>query len=1185
VADDKTEQPTAPGVPIVGGPPPMPTSVGTTIPGAPPAMPTSAGTTIPGAPPAMPTAAVAAIPAGTAISGAPPSMPGSLGKAPLGGRPSLATTARGPINATPPEMPTLAGGEALPQSAPPAMPPARYELGDEIARGGMGRVVDATDTTLGRVVAFKEALSTDQDTLRRFQREVRITARLEHPSIVPVHDAGESSNGAPFYVMRKVSGRPLERLVASAETLHQRLALIPHIVDSAQAVAHAHERGIVHRDIKPSNILVGDLGETVVIDWGLAKVIGEPDEQTAKPLVDLADMLKTRAGIVYGTPGFMAPEQLRGHPVNEQCDVYALGATLYHLLSRKPPHYAKTADEMMKAAVAAPPTPVQELVAGVPRDLATIVDKALAHDPRVRYQNARALAEDLQRFLTGQLVASHHYSPREKIIRFIRKNRGLSAAVAALLLVGTVSVVRIIVERNRADRNARAAEHERAAAEQQRAEAVRWAEELTLTQARYNVDLNPTKAVAMMKPLAAKYWQEVRAIAAAARATGVAWSFPASKETLSLEMSRDGKRALSAGRDGVVRLHDLARRTTQTVIDLHAPVMARFADDERQIVLWHGAELVIVDARTGNRRDIAATSPIVDLEVVGITAYWVDSKHVLWQLDLAGATPIALPLDEPINSIAPSPDGRWIALSCEGHLLLFDRTQPEAIPMALTYSEYLQVSWSGDGDHLAAVIDQAVIDIAMTPSPVMVHRRTVGRRQFVAHDGARLFTVGPTGVSITSRSDRPGETGPRMQLSGTPVGIVPARGGTIVAAASGGLAVLSDDGDRALPLQAAHVERVVASPRSPYVMAQLENRLLVWNLDDIQPRRLSDQPSGRALFATADLVVAGGTLDAPALSIDVATAKPRTLGPWRGLRAVAAPRDGHVVALVDDARHLHLAGPGREPEDLPGDIDIAGFATDRLLVLATQDGALFVHDVDGHQRTPLLQPKARLIGLAWGRGHHPWVAAAFVDGTLWRSNVVTGQSATIARTPRLDLDHIAQRDGKLIVGADGTVLFLHDSEVHAWRPDGTLERLAKAPKTLDDFGEAGANHVVAFASDTTVYAMPRSAQGQLTQALAAIDGSSASMSPDTGRMVVLEHGAIDVLDPMVRQRWTLAPASGVTFENPAISADGRRVLAQTQRGLVVWSLELPATAPDTVQWLEAMTNAVDDKNPGGPGWH
>ncbi|HEX8111289.1 MAG TPA: serine/threonine-protein kinase, partial [Kofleriaceae bacterium] len=502
-------------------------------------------------------------------------------------------------------------GLAPPLTAPPSLPPARYQLGPEIARGGMGRVVDALDTRLGRTVAFKEALSADRDALQRFEREIRITARLEHPSIVPVHDAGESGNGAPFYVMRKVSGRPLEKLVASAETLGQRLALIPHIVDSAQAIAHAHERGIVHRDIKPSNILVGELGETVVIDWGLAKVIGEPepDAHVARPLVDLSDTLKTRAGIVYGTPGFMAPEQLCGAPVDERCDVYALGATLYHLLARTPPHHAKTADEMMKAAVAAPPTPIRELVPGVPLDLSTIVDKALAHDPQIRYQNARTLAEDLQRFLTGQLVASHHYTPREKLIRFVRKNRGVSAAVAALLVVGTGLMIKIYVERNRAQRA-------EAIAEAHRAEAERRAEELTLTQARYNVDVNPTRAVLMVKPLAAKYWREVRAIAAAAHAAGVAWSLPAAQETLSLEIGHDGTRAVSGGQDGVVRIHDLLRRTTRPVLDLRAPAMARLGDGDRRIVAWHDRQLVIADAATGQRRDVTAQRPIADLEVV-----------------------------------------------------------------------------------------------------------------------------------------------------------------------------------------------------------------------------------------------------------------------------------------------------------------------------------------------------------------------------------------------------------------------------------------------------------------------------------------------------------------------------------------------------------------------------------------
>ncbi|MGH9888652.1 MAG: hypothetical protein ACREBE_24180, partial [bacterium] len=315
--------------------------------------------------------------------------------------------------------------------------------------------------------------------------------------------------------------------------------------------------------------------------------------------------------------------------------------------------------------------------------------------------------------------------------------------------------------------------------------------------------------------------------------------------------------------------------------------------------------------------------------------------------------------------------------------------------------------------------------------------------------------------------------------------------------------------------------------------------------------------------------------------------KVRALPRWQGLHTVAAPRDGRLVALVDDAHHLHLIAPGREPEDLPGEVDIAGFATERLLVLAMTDGALFVHDVDTRQRTQLPTPKARLIGLAWGRGHHPWVAAAYVDGTLWRRNLLTGLTQSIARAPALDVAHLALRDGKLIAGADGTVLFLHDSDIHAWRPDGTLARIASAPKPLDEIGEAGPGHLVAFAGDTTVYTMALGSmapEGSLVEALAAIEGSSAAMATETGRLVVLEHGAIEVLDPMVQQRWTLAPPSDAPFQSLAISADGRRVLAVTERGLLVWSLALPSGPDETAAFLEAMTNAVDDKSPGGLGW-
>ena len=207
----------------------------------------------------------------------------------------------------------------LPVGAPPAMPLEwRYEIGVEIARGGMGRVVEATDTVLGRTVALKEALSLDPESLRRFQRETRITARLEHPSIVPVHDAGVAPNGSPFYVMRKISGRPLEELVGRRRSLARAArAAAAHRRGGERGRARARAR---HR---PSRHQAGEhprrrarrddrdrLGAREGDRRGRATPSHARRPRRRRRCDD--DSLKTRAGIVFGTPGFMAPEQLRG---------------------------------------------------------------------------------------------------------------------------------------------------------------------------------------------------------------------------------------------------------------------------------------------------------------------------------------------------------------------------------------------------------------------------------------------------------------------------------------------------------------------------------------------------------------------------------------------------------------------------------------------------------------------------------------------------------------------------------------------------------------------------------------------------------------------------------------------------------------------------------------------------------
>jgi serine/threonine protein kinase len=278
--------------------------------------------------------------------------------------------------------------------------PTHYRLEGEFARGGMGRILLARDRRLGRLVAVKELHpGAGPGAGGRFVREALVTARLQHPSIVPVYEAGRWPGGVPFYAMKLVEGRSLDALIRGCADLAARLALLPHFIAVAEAVAYAHQQRVVHRDLKPANVLVGAFGETVVVDWGLARVLGQADgvehgeEAGAVPLDG-----RTVSGTVLGTPHFMAPEQARGEAVDERADVYALGAMLYFLLTGAPPHAGTTSAEVLAAAAAHPPEAVERREPDAPADLVAIVEKAMAHDPAARYPTAQEVATDLRRF-------------------------------------------------------------------------------------------------------------------------------------------------------------------------------------------------------------------------------------------------------------------------------------------------------------------------------------------------------------------------------------------------------------------------------------------------------------------------------------------------------------------------------------------------------------------------------------------------------------------------------------------------------------------------------------------------------------------------------------------------------------------------------------------------------------------
>jgi serine/threonine protein kinase len=303
----------------------------------------------------------------------------------------------------------------------PDLSGTRYLLLDEIGRGGLCTVFLAEEPGLGRRVALKvlDVPDPSGELALRLTREAKVLARLEHPGIAPVHDVGRLPDGRVFYAMKYVEGPRLDAFAASKATVSERLRVYLRILE---AVAFAHDRGILHRDLKPENIMVGPFGEVLVMDWGLAKAMEAgadtgtvppggtvPGEGTVPEAGTVPSGKLTSHGAVLGTPGYMAPEQARGEVagLDERADVYALGALLAFLLGGE-----------------------------APRPLLAVSAKAMAADKQDRYPSAAAVSAEIARFLEGRRVEAHPENPLQMAARIYTRHR------VAFWLIGAYLVVR-----------------------------------------------------------------------------------------------------------------------------------------------------------------------------------------------------------------------------------------------------------------------------------------------------------------------------------------------------------------------------------------------------------------------------------------------------------------------------------------------------------------------------------------------------------------------------------------------------------------------------------------------------------------------------------------------------------------------------------------------------------------------
>jgi WD40 repeat protein len=603
-----------------------------------------------------------------------------------------------------------------------------YELIREVGRGGMGIVYSARQISLDRPVALKmirAGVLAGQEELRRFQNEVEAVAKLDHPHIVPIYEVGEHE-GRRYFSMKLIGGRSLHEVLADFAARPRAVADL--MVTIAEAVHHAHQRGILHRDLKPSNILLDEQGQPHVGDFGLAKRVGGADDLTI-------------TGAVLGTPAYMAPEQAWGRKrlVTVLTDVYGLGAVLYTLLTGKAPFVGESDWETLLQVREQPPVAPSRINAGAPRDLEIICLKCLEKDPQRRYASAQEVANDLRRYLAGEPIVARPVSAFERAVKWARRNSMLAGATgtaaAALVAVAVIAVLYAGRQRSFAEAQFKATQEitglandlEKSLKESNRVLATRNFDRAQAAFEKEQIGAGLLWMIESWRSAAAagdSTWQH------AARANVAAWqpyharlravlSHPAPVDAVAF--SPDGRTIATGSDDGTARLWDAA--TGQAIGS----------------ALDHGGTVFAV-----------AFSPDGKTLLTGCT----DQKARLW--DVATHQLVGTPLhhDGPVVAVAVSPDGKTLLTgSTDKKVRLWDATtlqpvgssiQDQGVVSSVAFSPDGKTLLTGNGIGLTARLWDAATGRSIgTP---MQHPGGVNSVSF-GPDGKTLLTASGAGFA------------------------------------------------------------------------------------------------------------------------------------------------------------------------------------------------------------------------------------------------------------------------------------------------------------------------------------------------------------------------------------------------------------------------------------------------------